>query len=100
MTIAARRSLDVGLSDCGGREDATLFGEAPGRVIVAVGEEGDSENLVKMAAEHHLQIRQIGSFRPGFTLGIALKSARLLWEGANLWHNHCSTIDSLINLEA
>jgi phosphoribosylformylglycinamidine synthase len=100
MVIASNRSFDVDLTAGDQAEDCLLFGEAPGRVIVAVAQRAAGEKLAKMAGDRHLQIRRIGSFGPGFTLGIDLNSGRLLWDGANLWHNHCSTIERLINLEA
>jgi phosphoribosylformylglycinamidine synthase II len=99
MVLAKRSEFDVRLDDQG-RKDSILFGEIPGRVIVAVEDLEKAKNLTGRATEAALQIHQIGEFRPGFTLGIWLQNERLLWIGENLWHNHCITIERLINCEA
>lgn len=100
IVIGGRIEVNVKLEPNGQRDDDTLFGEVPGRVVIAAKSAEDGERLGAMAAEQHLQFRRIGSFSPGFTLGISLQSGSLLWEGENLWHNHCSTIERLIDLEA
>ena len=98
MVLAKKCEFEVILKE-EQRIDALLFGERPGRVVVTVEGLDEARKLVERAGESALQIDQIGRFRPGFTLGISTETQMVLWDGENLWHNHCRTIESLISSE-
>jgi phosphoribosylformylglycinamidine synthase subunit PurL len=99
MVIAKHSAFEV-ICDGEDREDAILFGEIPGRVIVALEEPSLNGELFARAERQRLQIRPIGEFHPGFSLGIRIRGRTLLWDGEKLWHNHCGTIGSLISANA
>jgi phosphoribosylformylglycinamidine synthase len=57
FTGPLRIGADIALPDAGLRPDALLFGESPGRVVVAT---ADPERLAALAAEHAVPVHRIG----------------------------------------
>ncbi len=98
MVLAKRCKVEVAIG-AGDRTDAALFGEIPGRVVVAV-EDTASERELASRLNPGINLREIGSFAPGFSLQITVGEENFLWNGENLWHNHCETIERLINYDA
>ncbi|MFI5385479.1 MAG: phosphoribosylformylglycinamidine synthase subunit PurL, partial [Fimbriimonadales bacterium] len=99
MVIAKGCEFEVKLA-AAGRLDAALFGEIPGRVVVAVEDPNVAERLRNLAADRSLDWEYLGDFHSGSKLCIDAGDRRLEWNGDELWHSHCKTIERLISHEA
>jgi len=99
MVIAKKCEIDVRI-ETSGRVDEDLFGETPGRVIVAVEGQLQERELVHQAEAKGLSAKTLGGYRPGFALRIEAGEQNLLWDGADLWHDHCESIERLISHDA
>lgn len=98
MLLAEPRLFVVDLGR-GSRTDAALFGEAPGRVVVAL-EDASVRRVQAEAAAVGLGTQQIGGFETGFGLKVSLDGTGFEWSGEELWHNHCTGIEQVIEPDA
>lgn len=96
MALAKEGAISVDFGERGIRSDAILYGEYPGRVVVATENPSARAELARRCEARGLQMFFIGTFKPGKTLEIAVNGERLAWEIENLWHNHCTSIEQAV----
>lgn len=96
MALAKGGAIVADLKNRGLRSDAILFGEYPGRVVVATECPEARTELERRCGERRLNCVEIGQFKPGKTLEISVNGETFSWEIENLWHNHCTSIEQAL----